>query len=119
MREIQLARIRNQRIGFVFQSYNLVKRTSALANVELPLVYARRPKAEHRAMARAALELVGFGERARHMPLELSGGQQQRVAVARALVTDPAIVLADEPTENLDSVATSDVLEGRIFPNNK
>jgi putative ABC transport system ATP-binding protein len=105
--------LRNRKIGFVFQAFNLVPRTSALANVELPLSYAGVGRAQRRARARAALEAVGMGGRLDHLPSELSGGQQQRVAVARAIVTNPAIILADEPTGNLDSRSTDDVL--RIF----
>jgi putative ABC transport system ATP-binding protein len=110
LEDSELAEIRNQKIGFVFQSFNLVPRTSALHNVELPLVYARVKPKERRQRALAALSTVGLDDRAEHLPSELSGGQQQRVAIARALVTTPAIVLADEPTGNLDSVATRDVL---------
>ncbi|MFF4592568.1 ABC transporter ATP-binding protein [Amycolatopsis sp. CA-161197] len=110
LNERQLALLRNRKIGFIFQSFNLVPRTSALSNVELPLVYSGLRRAARRERALAALEMVGLTERAKHLPSELSGGQQQRVAVARALVTGPALLLADEPTGNLDRASTEDVL---------
>ncbi len=109
--ELALSVVRNRKIGFIFQSFNLIPRTSARANVELPMVYADVPKAERQARAAAALEQVGLSDRGEHMPNQLSGGQQQRVAIARAIVTDPAIVLADEPTGALDSVSTAEVLD--------
>lgn len=108
--EAGLCTVRNRKIGFVFQSYNLVPRTNALRNVELPLIYAGVPGPERRQRALGALEAVGLADRVHHMPNEMSGGQQQRAAVARAIVTNPAMVLADEPTGNLDSTASREVM---------
>jgi putative ABC transport system ATP-binding protein len=109
--DFALSVVRNRKIGFVFQSFNLIPRTSALANVELPMVYGNVAKDERRARAVSALEKVGLGNRGAALPNQLSGGQQQRVAIARALATDPAMILADEPTGALDSASTGEVLE--------
>ncbi len=107
----QLAEIRNQRIGFIFQGFNLLSRTTALENTELPTLYAKLKKSHRSERARAALAMVGLADREAHFPSQLSGGQQQRVAIARALVNNPSILLADEPTGNLDSRTSVEVLE--------
>jgi putative ABC transport system ATP-binding protein len=111
LKDNQLARIRNGKIGFVFQTYNLLPRLTALRNVEIPLVYKGYPKSERRCLARLVLDTVGLTDRLYHKPSQLSGGQQQKVAIARALVTNPAILLADEPTGNLDSSSGSDIMK--------
>jgi putative ABC transport system ATP-binding protein len=109
--EAQLTTVRRAAIGFVFQSFNLIARTSALENVELPLFYSDLPLAEQRSRAHAALQVVGLADREHHLPNQLSGGQQQRVAIARALVNQPPLILADEPTGNLDSRTSIEILE--------
>lgn len=109
--ENELAKVRNQKIGFVFQQFNLIPKLSAEENVELPLIYQKVPRAERARRVKAALERVGLANRAKHLPTELSGGQQQRVAIARAIVTDPKLILADEPTGALDSKTSKEIID--------